>query len=204
MASMKISWRLKAGLIIVLLLALVKFGLVPFYEWHDMTMQKIKVLQKNVGRKKALIGKEKEVNDLFIKAETSFKQAASFYVRGFSAAQSLQLALQKQVEALSSTFNIAIKSTDWLSPSEGEIVQAPIEVDCEAPPNQLVKFIAAIETGKLFISIDRLIINAGRNPGKSLVKATLDISAYGIREDKKKKGTAAESRMRKGQAEEGV
>ena len=180
MTSGKMSWHLKAGLIAVLLLVAVKFGFVPLYEWQDMTIQKIKALQRGVAQKKALIGREKDIDNLFIKAESSLKTAAGFYARGVSDAQALQLALQKTVEKLSSDCDVEIKSTDWLPPSEGEIVQAPIRVRCEAPPDQLVKFISAIETGNLFRSLDKLTINS--RPKASVIKATLDISAYGLRE----------------------
>ena len=174
----KISWRVKAGLAVAFCLVLAKFGLVPLYEWQDKTIQRVKVFQRAVAQKKALIGNQGKIDTILQKAEASFKEAAKFYYRDFSDTQSLQLILQKEMERLSASCGVKIKSTDWLFPSEGDVVQAPIKIRCEAPPAQIIKFIHAIENGKRFLSVDRLkLTSRGKS---STVGAELDVSAYGV------------------------
>jgi hypothetical protein len=176
----KMSWRAKAGLAIALCLVLARFGLAPLYEWQDETIQKIKVRQKAVAHKKALIGNESRINTTLRKAESSFKQVEQFYYRDFSDTQSLQLRLQKEMERLSASCGVKIKSSDWLYPSEASLVQVPIKIRCEATPYQIIKFIHAIENGKHFFSVDRLQLTAR---GKSSVLfVELEVSAYGIKE----------------------
>ena len=175
----KISWRIKAGLVAALCLVLAKFVLAPMYEWQDETIQRIKVFQRAVAHKKALIGSESRLNAVLQKAESSFKQAAKFYYRDFSDTQSLQLMLQKEMERLSASCGVKIKSSDWLYPSEGYIVQAPIKIRCEAAPHEIIKFIYAVENGRHFFSVDRLkMTSRGKS---STMNAEFDISAYGIK-----------------------
>ena len=88
------DWRIKAGLAVCLFLVVLRFGLIPLYEWQDETVQKIKVLQKVVAQKKSLIGNEGRLNTVLQKAETSFNGAMKFYYTGFSDLQALQLVLQ--------------------------------------------------------------------------------------------------------------
>ena len=125
-----VSWRLKAGLAVVLLLVLVRFVLFPLFDWQDETIQKVQILQKAVAQKKALSGNEKEINDLLEQARSSFENTAKLFVKDFSDAQSLQLVMQKEVERLAAASGVQIKRTNWLYPSEGEIVQAPIKINC--------------------------------------------------------------------------
>lgn len=180
MTLYKMSWRAKAGLAVALCLVLTKFSLVPLHEWQDETIQRIKVFQKVVAQKKALIGNESSINTVLKNAESSFKDVARFYYRDFSDTQSLQLMLQKEMERLSTSCGVKIKSSDWLYPSEGYIVQAPIKIRCEAEPQQIIKFIYAIENGERFFSVDRLkMTSRGKS---STLSVELDVSAYGIKE----------------------
>ena len=176
----KVSWRVKMGLAVAICLVLANFVLVPMYEWQDETIQRIKVFQRSVAQKKALIGNEAKIDTMLQKAESSFKETAKFFYRDFSDTQSLQLMLQKEMERLSASCGVKIKSTDWLYPSEGYIVQSPIKIRCEAAPHQIIKFIHAIENGSSFFSVDMLkMVSRGKS---STLSAMLDVSAYGIKE----------------------
>jgi len=179
----KISWRLKAGLAAVLVVCVVRFGLVPLFQWRDAAMDRIKVLQGAVGRKKALIANEGRLKELLQQAESSFNEAAQWLHVDFPDPQSLQLRLQQEIETLASTIGINIATTTWLHPSAGDIVQAPVKVRCEGTPEQLMQFIQGIETGERFLTIDRLVLSA---PGRTAtVTAELDVSAYGTTQGQK-------------------
>ncbi len=176
----KMSWRVKAGLIVISGIVLVKFGLLPLYEWQDDTMQRIRVFKRAVAQKKALIGNESRLNDTLQKAESFYKAAAQFYFQDFAEPQALQLMMQKEIEHSAASIGIKIKSTDWLPPSEGYIVQVPIKIRCEATPDQILKFLQNIESGKRFFSVDRLKLST-RSQSAPL-SAELYVSAYGVKE----------------------
>jgi len=173
----KLSWRIKIGLIIVFVLVLVKFILVPLSGWQDLTRQRIKILQRSIAQKKSLIGNEARINELLKKAEFSYKETIKFYFTNFSDTQSLQLILQKEMERLSVSSGVKIKNTDWPYPLKNEIVKAPIRIKCEAAPDQMIRFVRAIEQAPHFFSIDQLKMISKQK--SSTITAEFDISAYG-------------------------
>jgi len=171
--------RMKAGLGVALILALLKFGLIPLYGWQSRTCRNIEVLKKRVSQKEALRGSEKRLNALLLKAEKAYRESARFYYRDFPNVQSLQLKLQKETERLLSSLKIKTESSDWLYPSEGAIAQAPIKIMFEASPEQIMRFLSAIEGGGHFLSVDRLEITSQQ--GRAALVARFDISAYGVK-----------------------
>ena len=176
----EMTWQLKAGLAVVVFLAILKFGLAPLYEWRGETLQSIERLKESVAVKKTLIGKKSGFQDLLGKAKSSFDEVLQSYYQEFTDPQSLQLILQKEMERLSSSCNVKIKTTEWLYASKEDVVQAPIKLLCEAPVDNIIRLIAAVETGRKFLSIDRLKIVSG--PTSTLVRADIVMSAYGIKD----------------------
>ena len=174
----KMTWQLKAGLATAALLALIKFGLVPLYEWRGETLERIESLKESVAVKKALIGKKSGFEALLAEAKSSYQVLGRFYYKDFTDAQGLQLKLQKAVEQLSSSCNVEIKSTEWLYASKEEVVQASIKLICEAPVDNIIKLIALLETDRKFLSIDRLQIIS--RSAATLVRAEICLSAYGV------------------------
>ena len=173
-----LSWRLKAGITLALILVLVKFALVPLYAWQDETLDMIQVLQKGLAQKKALMGNEQRIDELLKRSESALEEVLTYYYQDFSDPQSLQLLLQKEIEQLSSASDVKIKSKDWLPLSAGDIIRAPIKIRCEGIPASLFGFISAIENADHFFTVDRLTLTS---QGKSsMIQADMDISAYGI------------------------
>ncbi len=60
----KMRWQLKAGLTVAALLALIRFGLVPLYDWREETLQKVQALKQSIAVKKALVGKKTDLQGL--------------------------------------------------------------------------------------------------------------------------------------------
>jgi hypothetical protein len=173
-----ISWRLKAGLTTAFLLILIRFGLIPIYDWQDKTIQRIKVVQQAVAKKRALMGNEDKIDALLMKTESSFEDTLKYYYQDFSDTQALQLTFQKEIEELASSQGVKTGRKDWLEPSEGEVVQVPIKIVCEAEPQKIMAFLSSIENADRFFSVDRLkIISQGRS---STIKAEIDVSGYGV------------------------
>ena len=175
----KMTWQLKGGLAVAALLAILKFGLAPLYDWRGETLQRIESLKESVVVKKTLIGKKSGFKVLFVKAKSAYDEVLGAYYQAFTDPQSLQLILQKEMERLASACNVKIASTDWLYASKEDVVQAPIKLICTGSVDDIIRLIAAVEAGKKFVSIDRLQITS--RSGAELVKAEIDISAYGVK-----------------------
>lgn len=173
-----LSWRLKAGLVVALLLILIRFVLTPLYEKQDATIQRVQVLQQAVAKKKALIGNEKKIDALLEETQSSLEDVLKYYYQDFSDTQALQLTLQKEIEELASSQGVKIGRKDWLYPSEGEIVQVPIKIMCESEPQKIMGFLSAVENAERFFSVDRLRITSQGN--SSTIRAEIDVSGYGV------------------------
>lgn len=174
--KMKLSPRARAGILLICGLVLFRYGLLPFYHWRAETIQEIKMLQRSVARKKALVGREKQIALELKQAESAFTGAAKFYYRDFPDTRALQLKLQKELERLAKTCGVEIKSSDWLYPSEGSIVQVPIKIECAAAPRQIISFIHALESAGHFFTIDQLDMVARHRA--STLNVRLVVSAY--------------------------
>ncbi len=183
MRSGNLNWRVKAGLMVSLCLVIVRFGLVPLYEWQDQALERIKALQRTVSKKKALAGNERKIEAELQRARSFFNKVLKFYYSDFADPHALQLVLQKKIEAISARCGVNIKSTDWLYPTGDDVVQAPIKVRCDGQPLALLNFIKSIEEDDHFLSIDRINITANRRQGTLL--AEFDISAFGTMIKKK-------------------
>ena len=176
----KLTWQLKTGLIVAACLILIKFGLIPLYDWRSQIMLDISRFREAIAVKKTLVGKRDRLQGTLQEAKTAHETVTKFYHKGFSDPESLQLALQKEIEAISSTAGLSIRSKEWLPSSSGELVQVPIRLMCQAPIDDIIRFIAAVETYERFLTIDRLRIFC--RPNKDTVSAEFNISAYGIRD----------------------
>jgi Tfp pilus assembly protein PilO len=178
----KLSWRIKAGMIVILSLFLMRFGLVPLYEWQGEIKQRIMVFKRAVAQKKAMIGSERRMDSLLQRAESRQKAVAQFFYQGYAESQTIQLAMQKEIERSAASIGVKINSTDWLPISEGDIVQVPIKIKCVATPDQILKFLQNMESGKRFFSVDRLSLSRRRR--SAVLSAELDVSAYGVKEQR--------------------
>jgi hypothetical protein len=83
------------------------------------------------------------------------------------------------MERLSAASGVKISRTNWLPVSAGEIVQAPMKITCETTPEKLMKFLAAIENGEYFFSVDILRIMSHGN--SATLSVEMDVSAYGFK-----------------------
>lgn len=174
--KIKLSPRARAGILLICGLVLFRYGLIPFYHWRAETVQEIKMLQHSVARKKAMVGREKQIALELKQAESAFTEAAKFYYRDFTDTRALQLKLQKELERLSQTCGVKIKSSDWLYPTEGYIVQVPIKIECDAATPRIIKFIHALESAGHFFTIDQLDMIARHRT--STLNVRMVVSAY--------------------------
>lgn len=174
-----ISWRVKTGLAVACMLIIVQFVLTPFYEWQDQRMENLQALMRSVYRKKALLGKGDMLNQSLEKGKTAIEQTMRYFYTDIADPQSVQLALQKDIEKLSVQNDIKIMNMDWLHAVEGQVIQSPIKIICEGSANHVLSFIAAIEGSERFLSIDSLKINSAGKADK--IGVTMGISAYGLK-----------------------
>ncbi|OPX19777.1 MAG: hypothetical protein BZ151_07475 [Desulfobacca sp. 4484_104] len=174
-----ISWQLRFGLLLVLALAVIKFGLLPFHDWQSAKVENILILRQAVARKKALIGNEQKIMDALKQARTVYRETAKLFISGPSDRQKMQLQIQKEIEKLFSDNGIEIKSSKWLPVfNKSGVLKIPLNVRFATMPAKLVRLAAAIENHHHFVSIERLQVRSTANT--ATVQVAMDIAGYGI------------------------
>jgi hypothetical protein len=172
---------LKIALAVVLLLVGIQYGLLPAFEWHGETTGRVVSLRSSIARKKALIGNEARVDDLYRQSVEKLKQWQAFYPAGITDVNDLQLSLQKKVESLATQYGIATSNVDWLPGAAEGLSRATVRFRLETAPEPFMRMLNALETGSRFIAIDGIRIQT-RSRSKSEFTAEIDVSAYAIPE----------------------
>ncbi len=174
-----ISWQLRFGLLLVLALALIRFGLLPFHDWQAAKVENILILRQAVERKRALIGSEQKIIDALARARAVYQETAKLFIAGTGDRQKMQLQIQKEIEKLFSDHGIEIKSSKWLPLfNNGGVLKIPLDVRFVTTPAKLVLLTAAIENHHHFFSIERLQVRSPANA--TTLQVAMDIAGYGI------------------------
>lgn len=171
--------RIKIGLIGIVILSVMKFAYFPLMDWKENALSKIHILNRSVSMKEKLVGSEKQIDGKLLEATKAYEEGLALFGHDFPDPQALQLRIQKRIENLVASRGITLKSTDWLYPSEGDIVRAPVKVRCEGTPYSIIELIKAIETDPRFLTVDRIKI-VSRGQQSHFVAAEIDVSGYGV------------------------
>ena len=172
--------REKVGVVCVLMLALIKFVVVPLWQNHSETLAAIESLQILVDKKQSLLDRRQELDAELDRNTAAARQAENMFFVSSGDAQSIQLKLQQVLEDMMDALSIEKRSITWLSAFEGALAQAPVRIKCKAQGTAILKLVEKIENNRYFIGISRLKII--RNLKNEEISAEFDVSAYGLLE----------------------
>jgi deoxyribose-phosphate aldolase len=129
-----------------------------------------------------LTGSTKEMNDIYLENTKLRDSLRTRFPAGSSAPQSLQLALQKQIEKWAKDLDIQVKNIDWLPIGKEAVIRAPIRFHLKAMPDKFMQLLFSLETAPYLYTIEGIRITApgGRSPA---LNAELEVCAYGIAEE---------------------
>ena len=175
---MRLTLKYKIAAGCALLLITVQYGLIPVYDWQDSLVAHVRKLNRSLSRKKDLLGHKNDIEERWRRISAQLQETEHYYQSGFADVQSLQLGLQKKVEAMCTEAGIKISNVNWLPVSESDIVRAPVKFRLELTPGKFYRFIHNLENDPLFFSVDILRITT--RPDSETFTAELDVSAYGI------------------------
>lgn len=145
-------------LIIVSILALVRWGIVPLNEYNQQLQERIgvKLTRLEKGRQ-ILASKENvekgllEIEQLMVAQQSSFPSMPSV--------EKGQLDVQRRVSGLAREYNVVIESAQWISIDEGSLVSGQLEVYFSGNVNDVVQWHLAIEQMGEWVSAERVDLN---------------------------------------------
>ena len=173
-----LSPLVRSGLILVLVLTGIRFGLQPLYANRERALTEIARLQRAIARKQALQQNQEKLAQRLDELDRRLYQTRRLYYRDFSKPENLQLKLQKEIEKLAAAHQVKLNKTYWLQPEGKTIVQAPLNLRATARPAALYAFLTAIESQKHFLTIDRIRISVLSR--QKLLNLEMDLSAWGL------------------------
>jgi hypothetical protein len=174
-----ISLNVKVGMILIIILCLLKFVLSPLHQWRQDSLDRIYMLKKSIAGKTSLVSRSEDIESELQKSSHALNSALNLFWNDFADSGELLLKVQKTLEKGAGNRRVKIKSVQWGEPTGEKIIQAPVELQLSALPDDFLGFLADIESSEKFYSLDRVRLICRANYPE--VQATITVSVYGVK-----------------------
>jgi len=177
--SISSNLKIKAGILIIIVLTVFRFAVFPLNQWNQDNIDKIFLLKKSISAKEKILNQGKEIEINLEKVSKSLNQASNLFWYDFSDSGDLLLKTQKMVEKKAENIGFKIQSIQWGQPFGDKIIKAPMDLKLSALPNDLLRFIAEIESADKFYSLDSIRFIC--RPKIPEIQVSMTVSAYGVK-----------------------
>lgn len=148
--TQKQKWLISA----LLLLAAMKFAVLPWMQWQEEKAANVSLLSAQLSKGWALLEHQAALQQRLQKLQESEQQLLSQVVYRDDSSTAFQLRLQKQLDELMAKHNLSVRNSNWLSPVQrGTMQEHRLEMGLSGELKQLLAFMADVEqvTPKLTI-----------------------------------------------------
>lgn len=183
------------SLLVILLLIVVKFIFMPIIEWQNDVLNHVALQEKKLAKVERLI-----VNTELMKNALSKLHAESSVVHGFfyqdQDINTLQRAIQKDIEAKLKSNNIRINSAGWkkeVKKEGSEIVSMKLDLRVQGAADQLTAFFIAYQTMNTKFNISQLnmIFNSNKVHKNGRASANFSFEFFNVKNQVSSGGTDA-------------
>jgi len=171
------SSRATVGLMVIGLLAAVRFVGMPLFEWQAEARADIERLQKNLQRLDNLAAREAELQQVVATLDAAQAPLAARYFADMPNNR-LQLTVQQRIERLAQQHQVALNAKSWAAPIPGELTRLPLQLNVLAPWPNLQAFLRAVEQQPKFHALRQLHIRRDNNRGRGWVTADVQVVVY--------------------------
>jgi Tfp pilus assembly protein PilO len=169
---------IRAGLAVLVLVAVLKFGLFPLYDTY--TERRNEIAQKEKAKEKYL--KFLKENADFQKSSNERSREEAQVQQGLLKGETTSLAaadIQKIVDEFTKQSKIDMQSVKVLdSDTKDEFVVIPVQIAFSSDLTRLVKFVRGIETDRKLLTIPELKIRVKNEMKPQDVTVTLTVAGY--------------------------
>jgi hypothetical protein len=155
---MQLQNKHKVMLAMVTVLVLMRFAVMPIFEWQDEKIANIQKSTQRIVKAERVIARLPQITLALEKLKTSNKKNE----RLFSQAQSLsafKLQQQQQIESLLKTFDIKVKNFNWATDLSGKISESRAKINFEGKTSDLVRLHLAIAALPTLIKVTQWTTN---------------------------------------------
>lgn len=173
-----VSKNQKILLAVLAFLCFLQFVFFPLLQWKKDSLDQIAVLKRGIAEKQNLLKQEADIEAMLNKALKKLDAASELFWKDAADPQALMLKTQKMVEALAPEMGVEIKSVEWGQAPAESVIRAQVVINASALPEDLLNFIAEIESADRFYTLDQLRLDCReRFEG---IQAHMALSAYGM------------------------
>ena len=169
----------RLGLLIVLILAAIKFIFVPLFEWNADAVSENQILARKIDKARVLWENRESLEARLSELNLQLAHIRTIYPPVSSEdAKKFQLKQQQVIEKIVKGTGIRIKSLSWLPITSPFLHRIPVKMVGEGSPKDFYEIIRQLEARPEFIEIASLSIRKLGN--KNIATGDLEISFYAV------------------------
>lgn len=137
--------RARVGLLVIAVLAVMRFVVVPLYQWQNQMLEELAVLERYQSR-----SANPEYGQALQQRHQAYEKALAALEKQLPRAESintLQFRAQQTLEQLAKAESVTIQRTDWgIAAPDESLLQAPMRVRMEGQVDQLHRLLQRLES----------------------------------------------------------
>ncbi|GAB3037603.1 hypothetical protein [Bowmanella dokdonensis] len=165
--------RMKLLFVLLVILAMLRFGLAPWLQWQEDKHQEIILLQKRTSKGLAILNNQQAFSQQLAELESAEEQLRQS-VFAAEAESAFQLARQREIEQLLNTFELKADRISWMA--SVPVVGAPLwqhtaSFSIDGKTENIVRWHLAMEQQNPVIHISTFDVRLERQTSRSLGRA---------------------------------
>ncbi|MDO6426501.1 hypothetical protein Q4489_05720 [Thalassotalea sp. 1_MG-2023] len=168
-------------LLIVALLAVIRFVIVPIFEWQEEKIDDIDAKITRLDKAENVINRQAKLTTLLSDVQQSNEETEVLY-HNFTSTNAMKLSLQQQVEKIFSQHSVKIKNFTWPNELPGNITELRAKVFFDGNTKDLAKLHLALSAQTKLFNIAEWTIHIRKMKEDSLgvASGSLVFSAYNL------------------------
>jgi len=167
-------------LMFIALLLVVKFIIIPVFDWQNDVLAKITLLEKKQHKIDKVLLHKDDNTQLNNQLTSVLKQVDGMFFP-FQTEANFKLNQQKMLESLLTKHNLTTQNIGWKTSSsfaELDLVRYPIDIRFTGKTTDVIEFIAALEANKQRVEIKTFNLSFKGQREKSLGRINGNITLY--------------------------
>ena len=170
--------RIRLGLVLIALFALLRFALLPLLAWQEETRNQIVLLERYQARSHHLTEHRVTTEARLAEYQQALDSLAERYPQENDPRQ-LQLHAQRQLEELATRHQLKLQRSDWGVASRDTLLSAPLRLRLEGHLDGLYQWLLALDNTSRLYTVSGLDLQPARGRGNEYhYSLDIDLIAY--------------------------
>ena len=154
---------------IILVLAILKFLVVPVLQWQDQTVEQTQLLQTRLSKAKSLLASKEQLESRSSQITERLEQLKA-HIYEPESAQQLKLSIQKQVERMLQNYDLDVSSLGWqnvIDLEQAPLTKVQLEYTFTGSGQDVIAYLLKLSSQPKWADYESLNVNVRRQkPGR--------------------------------------